>query len=207
MSEIPEGRTPVVRASSPLENDSTVRLLERARAGDHEALDRLFTRYAGPLRRWSSGRLPGWARGMVDTDDLVQDALLNTFRRIDDFEPRSVGSLQAYLRQAVLNRLRDELRRRGRSPHETAFSGLEVAGHLSPLEQAIGGETIDRYERALSQLKPEERNAIIGRIEMGYSYEELADTLHKPSAEAARKAAQRALVRLIREMNRAGERA
>jgi DNA-directed RNA polymerase specialized sigma24 family protein len=35
---------------------------------------------------------------------------------------------------------------------------------------------------------------------MGYSYEEMADVLDKPSADAARKAAQRALVRLVEEM-------
>jgi DNA-directed RNA polymerase specialized sigma24 family protein len=39
---------------------------------------------------------------------------------------------------------------------------------------------------------------------MGYSYEELADALGKPSSEAARKAAKRALVRLAREMDHTG---
>jgi DNA-directed RNA polymerase specialized sigma24 family protein len=40
---------------------------------------------------------------------------------------------------------------------------------------------------------------------MGYSYEEMADVLGKPTADAARKAAQRALVRLVEEMNRDGQ--
>jgi DNA-directed RNA polymerase specialized sigma24 family protein len=51
-------------------------------------------------------------------------------------------------------------------------------------------------------LKPEEREAIVGRVELGYSYEELAVTLDKPTADAARKTAQRALVRLAGEMKR-----
>jgi len=51
-------------------------------------------------------------------------------------------------------------------------------------------------------LKPEEREAIIARIELGYSYEELAAALNKPTADAARKTAQRALVRLAEEMKR-----
>jgi RNA polymerase sigma-70 factor (ECF subfamily) len=75
------------------------------------------------------------------------------------------------------------------------------SGH-SPLEQAIGREAVERYERALQRLRPEEREAIIGRIEMGHSYEELAEALGKPTADAARKAAQRALVRLVEEMKR-----
>jgi DNA-directed RNA polymerase specialized sigma24 family protein len=41
---------------------------------------------------------------------------------------------------------------------------------------------------------------IIGRVEMEYSYAELADILGKPTADAARKAAQRALLRLAEEM-------
>jgi RNA polymerase sigma factor (sigma-70 family) len=185
--------------------DSTFQLIERARAGDQEALERLFARHVKPLQRWARGRLPKWARDLADTDDLVQDTLLQTFKRIGDFEPRRVGALQAYLRQAVLNRLRDELRRKGRQPHATDLEGLEAGGGQSPLEEAIGREAVERYESALQRLRPEEREAIIARVEMDYNYEELAQALGKPTPDAARKAAQRALVRLAEEMKRGGE--
>ncbi|MGH9315426.1 MAG: RNA polymerase sigma factor [Vicinamibacterales bacterium] len=185
--------------------DSTFQLIEKARAGDQEALERLFARHVKPLQRWARGRLPKWARDLADTDDLVQDTLLQTFKRIGDFEPRRVGALQAYLRQAVLNRLRDELRRKGRQPHAAELDGLEADVSQSPLEEAIGREAVERYERALERLKPEEREAIIARVEMDFSYEELAGALGKPSPDAARKAAQRALVRLAEEMKRGGE--
>ena len=187
------------RPSSP-GLDSTFELIDRARSGDQDALDRLFARHLKPLQRWASGRLPRWARDLASTDDLVQDTLLRTFKRIEGFEPRRVGALQAYLRQAVLNRLRDELRRTRRRPDQTGVDDLEVEAAESPLEQAIGREAVESYERALEQLRPEEREAIIARVEMGLTYEEMADALGKPSAEAARKAAQRALVRLAEEM-------
>jgi RNA polymerase sigma-70 factor, ECF subfamily len=187
------------------EVESTFHLIERARAGDEEAIERLFARHLKPLQRWASGRLPKWARDLADTDDLVQDTLAQTFKRIEDFEPRRVGALQAYLRQAVLNRIRNELRRKGRQPHATDLDGIEVESVESPLEQAIGREAVERYEAALQRLTAEEREAIIARVEMGYSYEELAEALGKPTAEAARKAARRALVRLAEEMNRAAE--
>ena len=58
------------------------------------------------------------------------------------------------------------------------------------------------YEEALRRLKPEDREAVIGRVELGLTYGELALALEKPTADAARKAAQRALVRLAREMDR-----
>jgi len=77
--------------------------------------------------------------------------------------------------------------------------------HESPLEEAIGREAVERYESALQRLRPEEREAIIARVEMDYNYEELAQALGKPTPDAARKAAQRALVRLAEEMKRGGE--
>ena len=186
--------------ASPLE--STFSLLAKARAGDRDALDRLFARHLPPLRRWARGRLPQWARQLADTDDLVQDALTQTFKRIDEFEPRDVGALQAYLRQAVINRVRDELRRSGRRPPAADLDALELAGGDSPLAQAIGRESVERYRKALEHLRPVDRELVIARVEMGYTYEELAEMLGKCSAEAARKAAQRALVRVAEEMQR-----
>src|SRR6188508_3316149 len=117
------------------EAESTFTLLERARSGDQDAVDRLFARHARPLKRWATGRLPKWARDVSDTDDLVQETLLQTFKRIQEFEPRGVGALQAYLRQAILNRIREELRRKARRPDGTGLTGVAVDSQLSPLEQ------------------------------------------------------------------------
>ena len=189
--------------SRSVDPESTFRLIERARAGDQEAMERLFARHLKPLQRWTRSRLPKWARDLADTDDLVQETLVQTFKRIEHFEPRRVGALQAYLRQAVLNRIRNELRRKGRQPHATDLDGLEVESVDSPLEQAIGQEAVERYEGALQRLNAEEREAIIARVEMGYSFEELAEALGKPTPDAARKTAHRALVRLAEEMKRA----
>jgi RNA polymerase sigma-70 factor (ECF subfamily) len=199
----PSRRRPPVGSSA--DPESTFHLIDRARRGDTDAVERLFQRHLKPLQRWASGRLPKWARDLADTDDLVQDTLLQTFKRIEGFEPRGVGALQAYLRQAVLNRLRDELRRKGRQPQAVDLDGLELEASQSPLEEAIGREAVEQYERALQRLKPEEREAIVARVEMGYSYEELAEVLGKPTPDAARKAAQRALMRLAEEMKRGAE--
>jgi RNA polymerase sigma-70 factor (ECF subfamily) len=188
-------------ARSGADPASTIELIERARTGDRSALDLLFTRHFRPLRRWASGRLPRWARDVTDTDDLVQDALLQTFKRLDDFDARGTGALYAYLRQAVLNRVRDELRRKARRPPADAPADREADPGPSPLEQAIGSQALERYERALARLRPEEQETLVARLEMGCTYQEVAESLGKPSAEAARKAAQRALVRLIAEMD------
>jgi RNA polymerase sigma-70 factor (ECF subfamily) len=137
---------------------------------------------------------------LADTDDLVQEALLQTFKRIEHFEAHGAGSLHAYLRQAVVNRIRDELRRRARAPDFSELDTGRPDDGASPLELAIDRESFERYENALAKLKPEEQEAIIARVEMGYTYAELAESLGKPTPDAARKAAQRAVVRLLEVM-------
>ena len=180
--------------------DSTIRLLERARNGDSSAADALFARYLPRLRRWASGRLPRWARDIADTHDLVQETLLQTFKRVDAFEARGEGAFQAYLRQSMLNRIRNELRRFSRKPDATDLDSQHVADQPSPLEAAIGREAMERYDAALMALKPEDRELVIAKLEMGYDYDELAAAFGRPSAGAARKAVQRATVRLVQAM-------
>lgn len=198
----PKVPDPQADAASDAPADATVHLLARARSGDERALEALFARYLKPLRRWARGRLPQRARDMVDTQDVVQETLLQTFKKIDGFEARREGALQAYLRQAVMNRIRDELRRFDRRGHHAALDSQAPDGGPSPLDAAIGTEQSERYERALARLRDTDREAIIARVELGCSYEEMAAALGKPTAEAARKAAQRAVVRLVAEMKR-----
>lgn len=180
--------------------ETTLQLLVKARAGDRAALESLFTRYGDPLRRWAHGRLPRWARDVADTHDLVQDVLLQTFKRLEHFEPRTEDALQGYLRQALMNRVRDELRRHRRRPGSAELDSEVVDDSPSPLQEAIGMETMERYQSGLTRLPESDRDAIVGRLELGLTYEELAELLGKPSAEAARKAAQRALVKLVEDM-------
>jgi RNA polymerase sigma factor (sigma-70 family) len=185
-----------------LDASSTLELVALAQRGDRSALNTLFARHQAPLRRWASGRLPHWARDLADTDDIVQEALLQTFKRVNDFEMRGSGSLFAYLRTAVMNRIRDTLRRRMRMPNLGELDSREADRVPSPLDQVINHQALERYERALGQLTPEEQDAIIARVEMGYSYAELAESLGKPSPDAARQAARRALLRLLASMDR-----
>ncbi len=184
--------------------ESTFHLIRRFREGDRQALDRLFERHLPRLQQWAKGRLPRWARDSADTQDLVQETLLQTFNRMDAFEPTREGALQAYLRQAVMNRIRDEIRRKGRRGTQVEFDGTEIDKARSPLDDAIGMEELERYEAALGRLRPEEREAIILKVELGYTYEEVARLLEKPTADAAHKATKRALVRLAEEMASGG---
>lgn len=203
MNKPPEaGSLGSLESGSAGEAESTFQLIQRFREGDRQALEQLFARHLPRLERWAKGRLPRWARDVADTQDLVQETLLQTFNRIDAFQPEREGALQAYLRQAVMNRIRDEIRRRGRRPAKVELEETEVDKARSPLEEAVGMEEIERYENALARLRPEERETIILRVELGYTYEEVAGLLGKPTSDAAHKATKRALVRLAEEMAR-----
>src|SRR5262249_24431183 len=115
---------------------STFELLELAKAGSSPAVNALFTRYLPPLRRWARGRLPRFARDMLDTDDLVQETVFQTLRRVQSFEPQHEGALQAYLQQAVVNRIRDEVRRAARHPaSEDLQDDAFVDDAASPLDE------------------------------------------------------------------------
>lgn len=186
--------------TGPSVGDSTSDLLGRARAGDARALEQLFGRYLGPLERWASGRLPSWARDMVDTGDIVQETVIRFMRQIEHFEPQREGALQAYLRKALRNRIREELRRTSRKPPAEPLGKPPPDEAASPLEEAIASQALERYEAALETLREEERDIIIARIEIGLSYPEIAMHLGKPSADAARMAVSRALVRLAEAM-------
>jgi RNA polymerase sigma-70 factor (ECF subfamily) len=184
-------------------NDPTVSsatLLVRAQAGDAAACDALFKRYLPRLRRWAHGRLPLPARDLADTDDLIQDSLLGTLRSLDRFVPRFEGALQAYLREAIGNRIRLELRRTRRLPPHVTLSPEITASDPSPFQAAVGAESLERYDRALQTLRPDEREAVIARLEMGMDYQSIAVELGRPSAEAARKMVQRAITRMAEQM-------
>jgi RNA polymerase sigma factor (sigma-70 family) len=185
----------------PLHLQSTVDLLEQARVGDGDAVERLFERLIPGLRRWARGRLPMFARELCDTQDIVQDTVLNALRRLDAFEMRHPGALLAYLRQAVLHRITDEVRRAQRHPPAAELVDHADDSALSPLDRMLGQHEVARYEVALARLRPDDRETILCRLEQQLSYEEMAIALGKPSANAARVAVRRALLRLAEEMS------
>jgi RNA polymerase sigma factor (sigma-70 family) len=180
--------------------NTTLHLLTRAQKGDGDAVDALFGRHLPALRGWAGRRLPQWARDIADTQDLVQETILQTLKNLKSIESRGKGSLQAYLRHALLNRVRNELRRASRHPAAEAIDERLAATQTSPLDSVIRREQFERYQSALAQLSKSEQDLIVARLELGLTYEEMADALGKPSWNAVRMATARALMRLGEEL-------
>lgn len=184
--------------------DSSVELLLRAKAGDDEALNGLLTRYLPRLQRWARRRLPWGLRTMLETADLVQDAVINTLPHLESLEIRSERAFEYYLKQAIKNRVIDLQKRSRRRPQRAETPRDVVESAASPEDVVLRADDADHYRSALARLKESERQAIVLRVERGLSYEEVAIQLGKRSPDAARMAVSRAIVRLAGIMARKG---
>jgi len=192
--------------SSGDHQESTASILLRARDGDGAARETLAGRYFPVLRRWAHGRLPRAARDLVDTDDIVQSAVAKALLRLDSFEPRGEGAFLAYLRQILLNKIRDQARRAKRRPQHEGLDDDLGAVSRSPLEEVIGRESLDRYESALNRLTETQRQAVILRLELGFRYREIAEAIGSPTPSAARFLVARGMAHLSRTMREDDER-
>lgn len=199
-----ERRVPKPPVSGPgdplLSDEPTVELVIRAQAGDRQAVEVLLQRCLPPLKRWAHGRLPSAARDTLETGDLVQEAALHALQRLDVFKPRHVGAMQAYLRQSVINRVRDEVRRVKRHPAAEELPPDHPAESTSPMEAAILVESYERYRQGLEALRPRDRKMVIARVEAQWSYAEISNRFGLPTISAARMAVSRALKRLSERM-------
>ena len=171
-------------------------LLEGARQGRRDALEALLARYRPRLERWAAGRLPGHARSLLDTGDLVQETLLRALENVASIGTRGSGGFEGYVRQAILNRIRDQIRWARRRAGSEASTERLVDPAPSPLEDAIGADVVRRYEEAMESLTEEESQLLHLRIELDLSYEEITAMMGRPSPAATRMAIQRSLHKL-----------
>lgn len=179
---------------------TTAVLVSRTKEGSDTARDKLARRYMEPLRRFGHGRLPKEARGLMDTDDLVQVTVAKGMQRIQHIEAKRKGSFFAYLRQILVNIVRDEARRAVRKPNPIPLSDSVPSPAPSPLQEALGREVFETYLAALGKLPHKQRRAIELRIEDGLSYQQVADAIGCPTANAARMLVERGLKLLTKRM-------
>jgi RNA polymerase sigma factor (sigma-70 family) len=176
--------------------EATADLIAKVREGDEAACEILINRYWSALKQFAHRRLAGCVRSMTDSDDIVQDALVKTFQRLKHFDCRHGGALLAYLRQAVRNRIVDEVRRSSRCRTTVPLPDNQVAQTPSPLARVLGKESTTRYRAALLGLRARDRKLIVMRIHEGLSYPNIAQRLQMTTPDAARTACARAMLRL-----------
>lgn len=190
--------------NSPTDVESTVYLLSRVREGEPGAPDRLVRRFLPSLMRWAHGRLPRGARDVMDTQDLVQVTFIKALDHLDSFESRWRGAFFGYLRRILMNQIRDEIRKVDRRPTKETLDDAPPDETRSPLEEAVGSDVLEAYEKALQDLPEEHQQAIFMRVELGFTYQEIADALEKPTMNAARMLTSRAMLRLAEALHAQG---
>jgi RNA polymerase sigma-70 factor, ECF subfamily len=186
----------------------THELLRRAHAGDREATERLLDRYRPFLHQVVALRLDPKVRPRVDPSDVVQETLLEAFRRLTDFLERHPMPFRIWLRRTALERMFnirahhvDAARRAvGQEVPIPERSSLLVAGRFlaadsTPSRQLSRRETVRRVNQALAGLGEADREILFMRDFEGLTYEEVAWALEIDPA-AARKRYGRALLRL-----------
>jgi RNA polymerase sigma-70 factor, ECF subfamily len=108
--------------------------------------------------------------GNVDrADDLVQEALLRAWGNLDSFEPGT--NMSAWLFTILRNVFRSEYRKRRR---EVEDADGTYADSLTSLPNQTSSLEMDEFRKALEQLPPDQREALILVGASGFSYEEAA---------------------------------
>src|SRR5947209_17749496 len=95
---------------APTEPDTDV-LLDRAASGDGAARQQLLERHRRRLRRMVAVRLDPRLAARVDPSDIVQEALGDADRRLDDYLRRRPVAFYPWLRRLTWDRLADAYRR------------------------------------------------------------------------------------------------
>lgn len=173
-----------------MESRHSKRLVARAAAGDSQALDELFARCQGRLRRLLALK-GGAALRTADLDDLVQEAYLEATRQFEHYSYQGPDSFFRWLATVVLHRLanlqrmaaaqkRD--RRLERPLHgddsTTSSDGVQpVDLGPGPRTIVVGAEAQARLERALQTLSADDRDVIVLARVQGLSLQEIADRM------------------------------
>lgn len=186
------------------------RWLVAARTGSPQALGELLE----PLRRYlllvAEAEIDDELRVKEAASDVVQQTFLQAHRAINDFAGSSQEEWRGWLRQILVNEIRQAgrhyqtaKRRMGRevalADDSSASGDWQLAGPDStPSQKASAQEELARLEDALSRL-PEEYREVIERRNARESFEEIGRTMGR-SAAAAQKLWSRAVERLGREL-------
>ncbi len=146
-------------------------VLRKAQRGDERAFSLILRAYETPVYNYVL-RLVGGDRTLAE--DLTQEVFLRVFQGLSSFSLRS--KFTTWLFQVTKNRVLDELRARERRPQSVV--AIEDAPRLEVVDQPIERlETIEHVWRAVRELNPDLKMALLLRDVAGMPYTEIADAL------------------------------
>lgn len=157
-------------------DDDDAPLVERAQAGDREALGDLFVRHSQTVRRL----LAGVIGPSSDLDDLVQDVFVQVFRSLPGF--RRESRFSTWLHQVTLYAAYNHLRRPRRVvlSERAEDAAAEPVGEPGPFASLHGRQALSRLDAILAAIKPKKRIAFILFAVEGYSVNEISEMVRAP---------------------------
>jgi RNA polymerase sigma-70 factor (ECF subfamily) len=192
---------------SPPDEDGSLELITRCRAGERDAWNELYRRYHDQLLFAVRARLGGKLRACLQSEDVFQSVALDALTALQRFEYRGPGSLERFLRTMVVNKIRDRADTFGAQKRSGAVPLSEVAPpaaqDTSAQVEYFECETYDRLERALADLPDDAREVVLMRKVDGYSSKEVAEATGRSDA-AVRKVYSRAIAQLALAMDTGG---
>jgi RNA polymerase sigma factor (sigma-70 family) len=136
----------------------------------------------------------------METGDLVQETLVNVLRQLGELDTADPRRLRNYLLSAIRNQISDEIHRADLGEIRNGAIAAGADPGPTPLDDTIESEERRQYRSALLGLRETDRDLLVGRIELGLPFDELALATGHPTAAAARMATKRATLRLARAM-------
>jgi RNA polymerase sigma-70 factor (ECF subfamily) len=183
---------------APLDEHVTREMVRRMQAGDGDAWRELYGRYRDELLLLIRVNMGTRLRAALQSEDVLQSVVLEAFRAMPRFEDRGQGSLRAYLKVLLLQKVRGHGRALAAKKRAGAASLTSTLARALPAAEATPAYQDARYgkiETALRALPADMREVIVLRRLDGVSNEEAAARLGR-SAEATRKLYARAMARL-----------
>jgi RNA polymerase sigma-70 factor, ECF subfamily len=173
----------------------TQQLIDQARAGDEEAVDRLLARHRAAVRKLVQLRMDPQLARRVDASDIAQDVLVEAHRRLKRYLKDPQLPFHLWLRQMAKDRLIDAHRRHRVAARRsldreqpldvhlprdasTRNIALEICdGQLTPAAEATWRELRRRFEEACRALEPQDQEIVVMRHFEQLSNSEVATAL------------------------------
>lgn len=188
--------------------ESTV-LLRAARQGSREALSELYARYGTRLLAFIRMRMGRSLRAQLESRDILQNTLLKSFQRIEQFEGDGGATLMGWLMRIAENEIRDQVdyHHRQRRDVDAAVpidaGGIDLAApDASAISAVVAHEEAERLGAALEALDPDHREVIVLRKLEELSFRDVAARMGR-SEDACRMLLARAMVALTLQLRAA----
>ncbi|MBL8862276.1 MAG: sigma-70 family RNA polymerase sigma factor [Planctomycetes bacterium] len=164
------------------DDEQTLVDLQRARAADQDAWQRLYSAHESFMRRVLRNRIPRKLRSHFDTEDLMQSAFLTLTQRSAELEVGDARSFRGWLARVLVNKLVDRIRAAARRERQgfvetrppTSVVEAQTDDGPSLEELAEQAEILARMVERILALPLDDRELVLGRFVDGLTWVELA---------------------------------